>query len=178
MLGYVAEQAYDEVKKAVHGQARMVDMHTHDQVFHEVDDLGEALEVFKGVPRVGLVPVYLRVARLQDRLEHTQVLLLEVVDQAVAGGVQPSLLLLDIPKLAEERAEQLAAILERSRSVDEELLLQAGPYRGGLSWLESLHGSAGGLVCLTYPAVNLPRLVLRVNRSPRASSERVVGLGR
>lgn len=92
MLGDVSQQADDEVEEAIHLEAATI-LQIHDQVLHQVNDLGEALQVLESWTRIRLVPVNLLVARCHEScLEHAKVLVLEVVNQAAAGRVLPPLL--------------------------------------------------------------------------------------
>lgn len=76
-----------------------------------MDDLGEALEELDGRSRVQLIVD--RSGTPKRVLKHAQVLPLEVVDEPHCSLVFVSRLLI-VPDLAEERAEQLAAIAERA----------------------------------------------------------------
>ena len=68
MLRDVAQQADDKVEEAIHLEVALIasNLQVHDQILHEVDYLGEALEVLEGWVRVLLVPVDLRVAIVEQ----------------------------------------------------------------------------------------------------------------
>ena len=64
MLRDVAQQADDKVEEAIHLEVALIasNLQVHDQILHEVDYLGEALEILKGWVRVLLIPVDLGIA--------------------------------------------------------------------------------------------------------------------
>ena len=57
MLRNVLQQPYYVLKEWAHIDTLVIGLHRHDQILHDMDDLGEALEVFEGRTRVHLVPV-------------------------------------------------------------------------------------------------------------------------
>ena len=76
MLRDVAQQADDKVEKAIHLEVALIasNLQVHDQILHEVDYLGEALEILKGWVRVLLIPVNLRIAIVEQSLrKHAKV---------------------------------------------------------------------------------------------------------
>ena len=95
-----------------------------------MEDLRQALQILEGRARSDLVPVDLRVARLDEGcLENTQVLFLEVGHEAKTCWLRPPRLLA-IPELAEEGAEEFAAVLERARPIDCKLPVRIWASRG------------------------------------------------
>ena len=66
VLRNVAQQTYNELEERTQNYASVLCKNYHNQIFHHMDYLGQALQVLEGWTRVHLIPIDLVVIGLHE----------------------------------------------------------------------------------------------------------------